>query len=127
MSIKAFQRDLQKGMTLHDALQKHQLTLKEAFQQAEKPIKHKGTPETYHASQYIQYRDGHYYLRKNVFSKSKGRPVTRMFGTYTTLEDAVKMREAQKKIGWKVTHVDRLCEELGIKRCTYWNNRVRYH
>lgn len=127
MSIKAFQRDLQKGMTLHDALTKHQLTLKEAFQQAEKPIKHKSTPETYPASQYIQYQNGHYYLRKNVFSRKKGRPVTRMFGTYSTLEDAIQMREAQKKIGWKVTKVDELCKELGIERCKYKNNKVRYH
>ena len=130
MGLKAFQTDLQNGMSIQDALMKHNLTLETAFQQLHKQAKTRKHPPktyTYNASQYIQYRGGHYYLRKTVFSKKKGRRVTRMFGTYQTLEDAIKMREAQKEIGWKVTHVDRLCKELGITRCTYWNNRVRYH
>lgn len=134
MTLTEFQHDLQQGMTIHEALTKYNYTLKYAFNQLQKQQKKtKNTRKrklkncTYNAGKYIQYRDGHYYLRKTVYSHKKNRRVTRMFGTYQTLEDAIKMREAQKQIGWKVTHVDRLCDELGITRCKHWNNTVRYH
>ena len=57
---------------------------------------------------YINERDGKYYIR------NKGR----WFGTYRTLEDAVKIRD------WFITHrwdkrwVNRACEETGVVRCT---------
>ena len=129
MGLKAFQKDLQNGMSITDALQKHNLTLETALHQLhgyhKKTYKPKTSPS--HAEKYIQYRCGRYYLRKTVFSRKKGRRITRMFGTYKTLEDAIRMREAQKEIGWKVTKVDELCEKLGIERCKHKRCTVRYH
>ena len=126
-----FQHDINNGLTLTEALTKHGLNFKETFeyfrkkQWKEQKTKPKRKPES--ASQYIQKRNGHYYLRKNVYIPRHKKSVTRMFGTYKTLEDAERMREALKKDGWHVTHVDRICRELGIERCTYHNTRARYH
>ena len=66
---------------------------------------------------YIGGRSGHYYLRKQVRGK------TRMFGTYKTIEDAVRMREHCEKHGWKERSIDQYCKELGIERCIHHNKR----
>ena len=126
-----FQSDLKNGMTLTDALTKHGLTLEKAFNilhyiPKKKQIipnkkKHKRKPKTYTPTHYIQCRNGRYYLRKHAHGKG------RAFGTYSTLEDAIRMREALKLDGWHQTHVDRLCDELGIIRCRTRGKKVRYH
>jgi len=117
------QADLQKGMSIEEALQKHNLTFKEAFTELDKykmgrPHKNKkqklkkGAYAT--GERYIRRTlQGHYYLRKQVRGKM------RTFGTYHTLEDAVRMREHCKKYGWKELSIDRYCEELGISRCIH--------
>jgi hypothetical protein len=119
-----FRKDLQQGMTIHDALTKHGITFQDAFQQLHK---YKRTPEkkTYTqigVSQYILTVDNRYAIRKNINGK------TRMFGTYDCLEDAVLVRDELIRDGWHQTHVDSICERLGVQRRTgYPNEKVRYH
>lgn len=121
-ALTEFQTDLRNGMTIHDALIKHNLTFKQAVENIYKPHTQQKTPHPTN-EKYIAYRDGHYYLRK--YSRKK----TRMFGTYHTLEDAVKVRDHCIKYGWKQHSIDKYCQELGVKRCIHpkkGKNR-RYH
>ena len=120
--LKSFQTDLKNGMSIHDALIKHNLTFKQAVETIYKPHKpHKTSHPT--NEKYILHRDGHYYLRKHTREK------LRLFGTYHTLEDAMKVRDYCIKYGWKQHSIDKYCEELGVKRCIHpkkGKNR-RYH
>lgn len=132
MDITQFQNDLQSGMTLENALTKHNISLAEAFTRLhykvnqKTPNKRKRNIKRYNASQYIQARDGKYYLRKTV-QTTKGR-TTLLFGTYNTLEDAIRMREALKEDGWHQRHVDSICQRLHIERCKPKRKpTARYH
>lgn len=123
-NLKLFQVDLNNGMSIEEALKKYNLTFKDAFQQLhfnkhlqhEKKQRYKRKNPIKH--QYIQERKGKYYLRKSkkCIRNGEKRHVMLTFGTYKTLEDAQRMREALKKDGWHQRHVQRICDELGIKR-----------
>lgn len=122
--------DLQNGIGLEEALIKNQTNLKEAFEK----LKHKKQPRPKKKKlqePYIQYRQGKYYVRKakKAQRNKEKRWVNVMFGTYHTLEDAKRMREALKEDGWHQTHVDEICERLGITRAEnpHYTHKVRYH
>ena len=125
--IARFQYDIRNGMTIQDALTKHGLTFLEAFQKTKKPKNQKKKKKKKWVSiteeKYIQSRNNHYYVRKTI----NGR--TRLFGTYKTLEDAVKIRDYCMEHGWKQYSIDKYCEILGIERCKHQNRRrnKRYH
>ena len=109
-----FQKDLKKGMTIEEALIKNNLDFKTAIQQ----IKPKRKPYNCkklinNPSQYISLQKKKYVLRKFVKGK------TRWFGTYNTLEDAIKVREYMKEHGWDQDKVDEVCEIVGVKRSYY--------
>ena len=123
-TLKAFQNDLQDGMTLEDACRKHQISFKYACDNMGKIYTKKILPKkesNTFASEYIQTRNGKYFLRKYL------RGSTKMFGTYNSLNDAIRMREHCKRYGWKQQSVDKYCEELGIERVTSSKSKVRYH
>ena len=123
-TLQAFQNDLQDGMTIEDACTKHQISFKYACDNMGKIYKKKILPKkascTF-ASEYIQTRNGKYFLRKYLNGSTK------MFGTYNSLSDAVRMREHCKEYGWKQSKVDEYCQELGIERVISSKSKVRYH
>ena len=117
--LTQFQEDL-KTMTLDEALTHHNLTLKEAFTTLHhKLIYTKKKPNK--KLQYIQATNGRYYVKKHVNGK------VRSFGTYTTYNDAKRLRDHCIKHGWKQTRVDQYCKELGITRVSHPLNKARYH
>lgn len=123
MNVTEFREDLC-NMSLNDALLKHETNLRSAVQLLQnKPSRqYKKSKVTPSPEQYILIRGGICTIRKSV----KGR--TRIFGSYNSLEDAVRMREALEEDGWHQRHVDRLCDELCIERRTgHINEKVRYH
>ena len=126
MTLAEFQFDLSHGMTINDALIKHNLTLGEAFNQLHKENYKKRKPPARDPSlKYITRNkaDGKYYIRK---SKSKnGSNKTLRFGTYATLSDAKRMRDALMENGWQQKSVNQLCKELGVTRCDT-RSRIRY-
>ena len=128
--LRQFQWDLQDGMSIEDACRKHQISFKEACDNMpkiqKKKIKPRNTSPTY-ASEYIQERNGKYFVRKYVPSTKQKKSSTVMFGTYNSLEDAIKMREHCKKHGWKKLSVDKYCQELGIERVISSKSKTRYH
>jgi len=123
-TLQKFQTDLQCGMSIDEACRKHKISFKYACDNIPKikpkPIRNKGQGTNF-AAQYIQERNGKYFLRKQINGK------TRMFGTYHCLKDAVRMREYCKEHGWKQKSIDKYCSELGIKRVISSKNKVRYH
>jgi glutathione peroxidase-family protein len=91
-----FQNDIRNGMSLTDALQKHGLTLTETFNilhgqprghspKAKRKLETHGTGE-----KYIQWNNGKYLLRKS----------NKYFGRYSTLEEAVFIRDYLVEHGW---------------------------
>ena len=95
MSITLFQQDLKNGMSLNEALQKHGLTFKEAVQNI--PRTRVKTPvKTHSPSRNITVREGQdnrYFLRKQINKKQQA------FGTYKSLEDAIKVRDYSNQYG----------------------------
>ena len=129
-TLLAFQHDLQQGMTINEACRKHDITFKYACDNMGKIQKKKIKPRKSsptHASEYIQERNGKYFLRKYVSTCKRKKSSTVMFGTYHTLEDAIRMREHCKKHGWNQRSVDDYCKELGIERVISSKTKARYH
>ena len=125
IDILGFRNDLWSGMSLCDALTKHETNLHDVFQALQnKPQKPKGSK-----SKVISSSEPYIFIRNNTFSVRKStKGKTKMFGTYNSMEDAIRMRDALKRDGWHQTHVDRICEELGIQRRKgFINEKVRYH
>ena len=128
MTIFDFQNDLKNGMSITDALQKHDLTLEQAFQRlhhslAGRPVvKKKPKKSSKTGEKYISSRQNTFYIRKIVYGKYT------TFGTYSSLEDAIKVRDYCIAHGWKQDHIDEYCQRLGVIRC--WDKRkkerVRY-
>ena len=129
--------DLRAGMSIEDALEKNNCELSYAFRKLQyqqgalkRTTKKKNPTYSIGVEQYIQERRGHYYLRKSKKDrrrKTKGKYRSMTFGTYSSLEDAIKVREALKEDGWHQKHVDEICERLGIERVKgHPNSKERY-
>lgn len=109
-----FQNDLKTGMTLTEALQKHNITLYDAFttlhKQHDKRKKQNKTKQKPHSKKFIYNHYGNYQIRKTSNGKGKA------YGTYRKLYEAKQVRDALIVDGWHQNHVDSICRELGVKR-----------
>ena len=110
-----FQKDLKDGLTISEALQKHNLTFKYVCDNLPRPYSMKNRRpykrrHTKNSRQYISDHNGRYYLRKTI----EGRMVH--FGSYDKLTDAVKVREYCKKHGWRKECIKEYEKQCGIKR-----------
>lgn len=141
MKCLELREDLRNGMSIHDGLIKHGLSLETAVQMLQyrqpeehyientipprkirKPSRKKKVNYVKCGERYIMQRNDTFCVRRTIKGK------TRMFGTYNSLEDALRMRDALELDGWHQTHVDRICKELGIvRRNGHPNCKVRYH
>lgn len=141
--LQQFQEDLRKGMTIQEACTKYRISLEYAFKHMPKAKTRKGNrkipkkhgrhnilkrkkskiPYIACNEKNITCRYGKYFLRKRIRSKE------RVYGTYETLEDAVKIRDYCNEHGWYVTRIDEYCEILGVKRCCKTNKKSKemYH
>ena len=120
--IEMFQEDLRKGMSIEHALKKYGVSFKKAVELMPRHNKNKKKHVKWESQEkYIQKRDGSYYLRKNINGK------TVMVGSYTTLKDAIKVRDYCIKFGWKQRSIDEYCEVLGVKRIKDSRSKTRYH
>ena len=123
MNITLFKEDLHNGLTLDEALQKHKVSLDQAFKiLRRKDIRkvqknaNRSCPETY-----ILKRNDVYTIRKSIKGKTK------IFGAYNSLEDALLVRDTLIKEGWKQRSVDDICKRLGVeRRGGHVNCKVRY-
>lgn len=95
LKLKAFQKDLQNGMSIDDALRKHNLSLKEAICYL---IGHDNYPKQRLPSKYgkyIYYMGNRYYVRRRMNNKNV------YFGNYETLEEAQERKRELERNGWK--------------------------
>ena len=111
MNIREFQTDLNKGMTISDACQKHQITFKQAFQMLHyKDTNKQKTQTSQTREQYITINKntGKYELKRRINGKYK------YFGSYPTLKDAIRMREYMKTHGWTNKKWQTIKKELNL-------------
>ena len=117
MDITKFQNDLKNGITLSAALKKYNLTFKEAVELCPKPMKNTAMIKRKYrkniiqrADKYIQQRSNRFYLRKQINKKMCS------FGVYTSLKDAVLVRDYLIENGWNEKNMLKACEKYGIDR-----------
>ena len=108
--FKRLQDDLRAGMTIEDALHKHNMSFKEAFDGMPKPLTNGGNTGV--GEKFISKHQGKYIIRKRHRNK------TRLFGTYDRLEDAIKVRDYCLEHGWYITKLDDYCKAVDVERCT---------
>ena len=122
MNMYRVRKDLQNGKTIEQVCKDHNITFKTLCDTFHGYIRTKKKTKSTTPTKYIEVRNGRACVRKTINGK------TRIFGTYNRLEDAIIMRDALEQDGWHQTHVDRLCQELGIERRKgQINEKVRYH
>ena len=117
---KKFQEDLQNGMSIEDACTKHQISFKEAFENMERPhirghrtvSQMKTQRKSRSGEQYIQRIKKRYCIYRKINGKHM------YFGAYSTLRDAVKIRDCLVKEGWCPDKLDDYCRACGVERCT---------
>ena len=90
--MKQFQQDLRNGMSLEKALQKHNLTLEEAFIRCTNGATTSNN-EYHHI--YLNKQDSKFAIRKSILGKEQH------FGVFDTLEEAVKYRDKLMANGWR--------------------------
>ena len=107
-----FQYDLKNGLTIDEACQKHDVTLKYAFENLPKAARmpKRIRNRRSNSRQYIIEHHGKYVLRKAIEGK------TEYFGRYDKITDAVKVREYCKKHGWRKECIPEYERRCGIKR-----------
>ena len=121
-----FRKDLQNGLSIAEACSKHDVSFGEVVLGLNPLQKRKnrakkarkvtwGTP-----AKYIFQRNDTFTIRKTVKSRCM------VFGTYSSLDDAIRVRDELIRIGWKRRSVDRICEQFGITRRERSGHHVRY-
>ena len=104
MNIQQFKEDMRSGMPIEDVLEKHNVDFSTAWKLMKKSsdprrkINKKKSRSKKHVSKadrkYINRSGKKYYVRKNL----KGKTI--VFGSYKTLQDAMKVRDCLVKEGW---------------------------
>ena len=111
-NIQKIQKDLQNGMSINDACRKYNISFKVLcnIMPRSHPKQKKEPPkvESRTLEPKITQRKDSYYVRH-------GRD---MYGTYSSLEDAIRMRDYCEKHGWSKNQLDNYCRILGITRRT---------
>lgn len=124
MGLIDFQEDIKNGMTIEDALTKHHLSFQYVCKNIGK-VKRWKIPEKTPVDERRYFNvqktpDGKFRVYKQVGGQNT------TFGTYRTMEDAIRIREHCHEHGWVKTNVDRYCRELGIERCHGAGRRCKY-
>lgn len=100
-------RELRNGETIETICNEYDVSLLELFNimhYYNNPSPRKSTKPD--GLLYVTERHGHFYLRKCNVS----------YGTYQTLEDAVKVRDYFMLNRWDKRNIDKVCGLLGVER-----------
>lgn len=121
------------NLPLEEALTKHNVSFEEAFKVFHKhekqPYRRRYSPrkplsrrsvDFYIFKRKGSYKDS-YTIRKEVNGK-----VT-IFGTYRSLEDAIKVRNVLMEEGWVQSNVDSICQRLGVERKPHRSRNKRLY
>lgn len=113
VDISQLREDMKSYMTIEEVLEKHGITFQEAIKllskkQKRKPKRKSKRPYRKTGEKYISYYCNRYVIRKSVNGRLLG------FGGYSTLEDAVKMRDYLMEHGWYQARVEAIRKRLGV-------------
>ena len=112
-----FRKDLKNGLTIDDACRKHGVTFKYVMDNMERPYTKNRKPNrrskctsTKISLNIYRIGKGGFTIYKSVNSRSQN------FGTYRTVEDAIKVRDYFYEHGWDRKELDKVCQDLNIMR-----------
>ena len=98
---------LKNGETIEKVCQEYNLSFSELVNLMKTKANEEGykpTPSTGHL--YVSERYGKFFIRKG----------TVYYGTYYSLEDALKVRDYFMFSRWDKRNIDKVCRELGVRR-----------
>ena len=107
---REIRQDLKDGMTINDVCTKYQLTFKQLMRLFNGDRYKATTKESISTT-------GELYISR-VGNRYIIRRCKKHYGTYKTLEDAVKVRNHLIFNGWYKNRLNTICKELGVERCT---------
>ena len=115
VNISELKKDMRSYMTIEEVLQKHSVSFADAVRlcsktQSRKP-NGKGKPQRVYERTDAEkiYKYGRkFVIKKKVDGKQ------RWFGSYKTIEDAVKVRDYMNENGWEHTKVKAIREMFGV-------------
>lgn len=118
MGIEEFQQDLRDGMKLEKALEKHNLSFRDAVELCPKPFCHRKRSQKprkkrnvyKQIDKYISQRGEAFYVRKTSGGKNY------WGGAYDTIEEATLIRDFLEENGWNVVKVREACKKYNIER-----------
>ena len=98
--------DLRAGMSVEEGLKKHETSLQEIFQKNYNRRKRRTDPKYV-----LRQETNHFTINKKVNN------VTVHFGTFETIDDAVKVRDELMKCDWDKTRIPEICKQVGVIPC----------
>ena len=111
LNIIEFRRDL-KRMSLDETLRAYNLTLSEVMEALTQPsntrLKTVDKPRFKTVDKHVYQRGNFYHISKSINNR------TREFGHYTSLKDAIMVRDYLIKHGWTIKARDKALKEYGI-------------
>ena len=107
-TLEKAQKDLQEGMSIFDACVKYHIPFRDLCNCM--PRASSGRRNIRSGEKYIRKQQGHYQIVKSLNGTNQA------FGTYDSLEDAVKVREQCIKQGWIQKNVDEYCRQVKVVR-----------
>lgn len=101
--------ELRSGLTISEVCTEHGISFQQlcALMKKGEPINQENRST---GEKYISFLGGRYVLRKTLKRKM------RYFGSYNSLEDAVKVRDYMIENGWYRNRLDNVCKKVGVKR-----------
>ena len=116
--IEKFQQDLRDGMTLESALQKYNLTFKEAVDFCPRPMSKNNIKRSPKKRRNVYKRiDSTISLKKDSYQvKKNAHGKTYWGGAYNSLEDAKQVRDFLEEHGWNPVKVNEACKKFNIQR-----------
>ena len=107
--IFEIQKDLKKGLSIQEVCTNYNLTFKELVNIFRKDIPTNVNKERVERFYIYPYRDSN----RELWTIQKNKIY---FGLYSTLDDAIKVRDCLIKRGWNKKELDCICQKLGVKR-----------
>ena len=103
MNINEIRSKLQQGKTINEVCKEYQLTFQQLFRMLNGGVVGASVSPTTEAL-YLTKSGERYVLRKD----------DKHYGTYYSLEDAIKVRDYFIYNGWRKDKEDKVCDELGV-------------
>ena len=107
-----FIEDMKNGMSLENALQKHDVSFKDAVELLQKQSGRGKKKTQWNAKTGEKYisktKNGKYLIRKNINGKM------RYFGYYDNIQDAIKVRDYFSENGWYWQRLNAVQKRLGV-------------